>query len=100
MEQHGKTLAGSHRLSSQRSRDQLLARLAENEDVLLQAYKLLTTTGKAKRRISPAGEWLLDNFYLIEDQIRTAKRHLLKGYLRSRRYLRLRPAVRPYLPVA
>ena len=80
MEQHGKTLAGAHRLSSQRGPDQLLARLAENESVLLQTYKLLTTAGKAKRRISPAGEWLLDNFYLIEEQIRTAKRHLPKGY--------------------
>jgi hypothetical protein len=83
MEQHGKTLAGSHRLSSQPGADQLLARLAENEDVLLQAYKLLTTAGKANRRISPAGEWLLDNFYLIEEQIRTAKRHLPKGYSRE-----------------
>jgi cellobiose phosphorylase len=83
MEQHGKTLAGSHRLSSQRARDQLLARLAENEDVLLEAYKLLTAAGKANRRISPAGEWLLDNFYLIEEQIRTAKRHLPKGYSRE-----------------
>jgi cyclic beta-1,2-glucan glucanotransferase len=83
MVQHGKTLAGSHRLSSQRAPDQLLARLAENEDVLLEAHHLLTAAGKANRRISPAGEWLLDNFYLIEEQIRTAKRHLPKGYSRE-----------------
>ncbi len=37
----------------------------------------------ANRRITPAGEWLLDNFYLIEEQIRTAKRHLPKGYSRE-----------------
>ncbi len=37
----------------------------------------------ATRRIAPAGEWLLDNFYLIEEQIRTAKRHLPKGYSRE-----------------
>ena len=80
MEQHGKTLAGSHRLSSRRAPDQLLARLAVNEDVLWEACNLLTATVKANRRISPAGEWLLDNFYLIEEQIRTAKRHLPKGY--------------------
>jgi cyclic beta-1,2-glucan synthetase len=35
------------------------------------------------RRITPAGEWLLDNFYLIEEQIRTARRHLPKGYSRE-----------------
>ena len=83
MEEHGKTLAGLHRLSSRRTPDRLLARLAENEDVLIEACNLLTTAVKANRRISPAGEWLLDNFYLIEEQIRTAKRHLPKGYSRE-----------------
>ncbi|HUH29918.1 MAG TPA: glucoamylase family protein, partial [Rhodanobacter sp.] len=32
------------------------------------------------KRITPAAEWLLDNFYLIEEQIRIARRHLPKGY--------------------
>jgi cyclic beta-1,2-glucan synthetase len=31
----------------------------------------------------PGREWLLDNFYLIEEQISTAKRHLPKGYSRE-----------------
>jgi cyclic beta-1,2-glucan synthetase len=35
------------------------------------------------RRITPAGEWLLDNFYLIEEQVRTARRHLPPGYSRE-----------------
>ena len=83
MEQHGQTLAGLHRLSSQRAPDQLLVRLAENEELLLEVCQLLTTGGEANRRISPAAEWLLDNFYLIEEQIRTAKRHLPKGYSRE-----------------
>jgi cellobiose phosphorylase len=83
MEQHGKTLAGTHRLSPGRAPDQLLARLAENEGVLIEVCDLLTATVKANRRITPAGEWLLDNFYLIEEQIRTAKRHLPKGYSRE-----------------
>ena len=83
MEQHGKTLAGWHRLSPGRPRDQLLRRLAENEGVLLSVHNLLTEAVKADRRITPAGEWLLDNFYLIEEQIRTARRHLPKGYSRE-----------------
>jgi hypothetical protein len=33
--------------------------------------------------VTPASEWLLDNFYLIEEQIRTAKRHLPKNYSRQ-----------------
>ena len=62
----------------------MLARLAENESVLIGVRKLLTEAlASANRRITPAGEWLLDNFYLIEEQIRTARRHLPKGYSRE-----------------
>src|SRR6185369_17055823 len=78
MQQHGKTLAASHQLTGGRGPNALLARLAANESVLIGTCNLLTTAVKANRRITPAGEWLLDNFYLIEEQIRTAKRHLPK----------------------
>ncbi|MEI8190713.1 MAG: cyclic beta 1-2 glucan synthetase, partial [candidate division NC10 bacterium] len=83
MEAHGKNLAGSHTLGVSRAPDQLLVRLAENEGVLIGACDLLTEAVTANRRIAPAGEWLLDNFYLIEEQIRTARRHLPKGYSRG-----------------
>jgi cyclic beta-1,2-glucan synthetase len=83
MEQHGKTLADSHTLSPGRAPDRLLTRLTENEGLLIGVQNLLTEAVKANRRITPAGEWLLDNFYLIEEQIRTARRHLPKGYSRE-----------------
>jgi cyclic beta-1,2-glucan synthetase len=83
MKQHGKVLAGSHRLDLRRAPDRLLTRLTENEGVLIETCTLLTAAVKANRRIAPAGEWLLDNFYLIEEQIRTSKRHLPKGYSRG-----------------
>ncbi len=83
MKQHGKTLADSHTVGLGRAPDRLLPRLAENESVLIGACNLLTTAVRANRRIAPAGEWLLDNFYLIEEQIRTARRHLPKGYSRE-----------------
>ena len=83
MEQHGKTLAAAHTLSAGHTPEQLLARLGENESVLHEVRDLLTEAVKGNRRITPAGEWLLDNFYLIEEQIRTAKRHLPKGYSRG-----------------
>ena len=82
MTHHGKSLAASHAVARGRAPDQLLARLADNEKVLNEACHLLTAAAKANRRIAPAGEWLLDNFYLIEQQIRTARRHFPKGYSR------------------
>jgi cyclic beta-1,2-glucan synthetase len=83
MEQHGRTLAGFHQLKPGHPRDNLLARLAENERLLFEVYNLLSEDVKVDRRITPAGEWLLDNFYLIEEQIRTAKQLLPKGYSRE-----------------
>ncbi|MHB8894100.1 MAG: GH36-type glycosyl hydrolase domain-containing protein [Candidatus Geothermincolia bacterium] len=96
MEQYGRTLAGLHKLSSEYPPDQLLARLAENEAVLTETRRLLTEAVTTDRRITPAGEWLLDNFYLIEEQIRTARRHLPKGY--SRELPRLRDCPSAGLP--
>src|SRR4030067_707650 len=83
MEQHGKRLATMHKLTQVRLREQLLTRLAANEAVLISVCGRLTTAVKADQQITPASEWLIDNFYLIEEQIRTAKRHLPKGYSRE-----------------
>ncbi len=83
MEQHGKTLAGLHKLSPEYPPDQLLTRLAENEEILRGTRSLLMEAVTTDRRITPAGDWLLDNFYLIEEQIRMARRHLPKGYSRE-----------------
>ncbi|CAN5166864.1 hypothetical protein BH11PSE11_BH11PSE11_18220 [soil metagenome] len=67
MEQHGAILAASHKLSSDWNRDRLLLRLADNEEVLLNTCNLLTQAVKDARRIKHPAEWLLENFYLIEE---------------------------------
>jgi cyclic beta-1,2-glucan synthetase len=96
MEQHGRILANAHKLSTERGRDQLLSRLADNENVIIDACNELTEAIKAGRQVTPAAEWLLDNFYLIEEQIRTAKRHLPKNYSKELpRLLRGTSAGRP-----
>src|SRR5664279_2188875 len=81
MEQYGRKLAGLHILGSNHVLDHhLLERLAENEMVLKEVHEIITEAVKANRQITPAGEWLLDNFYLIEEHIHTGKKHLPKGY--------------------
>jgi cyclic beta-1,2-glucan synthetase len=83
MERHGRALAAQHRLRERSHVDLLLGRLADNEAVITHICERLTDATRRKRRITPAGEWLLDNFYLIEEQIRTARRHLPRGYSRE-----------------
>ena len=50
MEQYGKTLAATHKLSPRRTPDQLLARLADNEELLIRACDLLTEAVKTIRQ--------------------------------------------------
>jgi len=83
MEQHGVRLAGQHRLSTGAGLDHLLPRLTNNEATLLSAYERLTKATLNSYRVTPAAEWLLDNYYLIAEQIRIARHHLPKGYSRE-----------------
>jgi hypothetical protein len=83
MELYGGILAASHELAPRRGTDQLLARLDENENILFSVCGVLTEAVSANQPLTPAGEWLFDNFYLIEEQIRLAKRHLPKNYSRE-----------------
>lgn len=75
-----KDLAGRHQIDKKNTPELLLQRLADNEEVLFRVTDLLQDSVKQKNPIAPAGEWLLDNFYLIEEQVQIAKKHLPKGY--------------------
>ncbi|MBS1730878.1 MAG: cyclic beta 1-2 glucan synthetase [Bacteroidetes bacterium] len=80
MKQHGERVASMHAISKTRGQDRLLKRLNNNEKILLEVRNLLVEAVKEKRNITPASEWLLDNFYLIEEQISIGRKHLPKGY--------------------
>ncbi len=83
LERHAKAIAALHTLSVGPGRDALLSRLAENERVLVDTYDLVSAAADQDRSIEPAAEWLLDNFYLIEEQIRAIRRLLPPAYCRE-----------------
>ncbi|WP_313346004.1 glucoamylase family protein [Stenotrophomonas sp.] len=83
MEVYGRALARQHRVRTRPSPERLLDRLQANERVLEDANTLLSSVVREQRPVTPAGEWLLDNYYLIEEQIQTARRHLPRGYSRQ-----------------
>jgi len=88
---HARALAESHQLATHRNANRLLAQLDENERVL-RAFNHLTRAISPTRRITSAAEWLLDNFYLLEEQIQLARRHLPRGYSRELPRLRHGPS--------
>ena len=77
---HAKAIAGKHHLQTIPTVDRLLKRLADNENTLLEVRDLLVGNIKSGKSITPGAEWLLDNFYLIEEQVVLARKHLPKGY--------------------
>jgi len=87
MDRHGKVLAKSHKLQKGFSFDKLLKRLEDNEKTLLEVRNLLVESLRADKTITPASEWLLDNFYLVEEQVVIARKHLPKGYSEALPYL-------------
>ncbi|HVV87395.1 MAG TPA: hypothetical protein VHE35_30345, partial [Kofleriaceae bacterium] len=82
---HAATMAGWHEVEARprKGGGELLARLADNEATLAEAYALITDGVHRGRRITPAAEWFLDNYPLIEEQIRTARKHLPRSYHRE-----------------
>lgn len=83
LEQHAQLIAATHSLSVARRRERLLPRLAENEKILCATYDLITAAAEQSHPIEPASEWLLDNFYLIEEQIRSIRQLLPPAFSRN-----------------
>ncbi len=83
LQKHAKALATRHTVGFRFRRDRLLPRLKDNEYHLTKAYEKLSAAVQEKKSISPAAEWLLDNFHLIEEQIATVRCHFPKSYSRE-----------------
>ncbi|MDP3919419.1 MAG: glucoamylase family protein [Candidatus Omnitrophota bacterium] len=70
LEQHGESLASSHSITHKQPWGRtILGRVKENGRILSGAYRHITQTIREDRTITPAAEWLADNFHIVEEQI-------------------------------
>ena len=84
MEQHAQSLAAAQRVAERPPAAALLRkRLVENAAVLLDAYRAGLEELAHGRVLVPAAEWLLDNYPLVESQIREVEAGLPPGYYRQ-----------------
>jgi cyclic beta-1,2-glucan synthetase len=84
LEAHGCSLAAAQPVSAQRIRVRKLSRrLADNGASLLLVYRAVAKAIGEGRAITPAAEWLVDNYHLIEKQIREIRADLPAGYYRQ-----------------
>ena len=77
---HARRLADRHRPAVGASRSRLLRQLDENAQTLAQVRRLLARASHASGDSTESAKWLMDNYYLIRDQIRMARRALPRRY--------------------
>lgn len=83
-EQHGRSLGQAHSAQQGRTRPSaFFPRLHDNIHVLREAYRFIGAQAQAGGYLSPASEWLLDNFYLIESQLKEVHEALPGRYFRA-----------------
>ena len=80
---HARNIARKHRLlppQKQRGHGPLLDRLDDTRTVLDEVHDRLSDAADRGIDISPAGEWLLDNSYIVQEHIREIRTNLPGGY--------------------
>jgi cyclic beta-1,2-glucan synthetase len=84
LEQHAESLAAAqHVTTSPKTGRHLARRLKDNGRVLFDAYRGVEKAVREDRAITPADEWLLDNFYVAQEQIRQIREDLPRGFYRG-----------------
>ena len=79
LEVHAKAIAREHSVSVRTyAAGWPLLRMNENYELILMVCKSLNEDVMQKRSMPPAAEWLLDNFYLVEEQVKIIRRDLSK----------------------
>src|SRR6266705_2163813 len=81
LEQYAATLGAEHKVAERPQRvSLLLPRLEDNGRKLIAAYKAVVESIREEHTISPAAEWLVDNFHIVEEQVREIREDLPKSY--------------------
>ena len=84
LEQHAESLAVAQRVMRQSGRGRrLLPRVEHNGRVLRASYRVIANAIREERAITPAAEWLVDNFHVVDEQLREIRADLPPGFYRE-----------------
>ena len=84
LEQHAESLAAAQTVTTDLEAGRpLISRVAENGRILLECYRATAKAIQNEQTITPAGEWLVDNFYIVEEQLREIRDDLPIGFYRQ-----------------
>ena len=81
LEQFAEALAAEQAVYPKKRRGRrLLPRLRDNARVLLRSHRAIAEASRQTRTVSPAAEWLLNNFHIVEEQVRQIQEDLPPGF--------------------
>jgi cyclic beta-1,2-glucan synthetase len=84
LEQHAESLAAAQTITREPRRGRAIRpRIAQNGRVLVESYRVLAGAIKEERSITPAAEWLVDNFHIVDEQLREIRDDLPADYYRE-----------------
>ena len=84
LEEHAKKLAIDHVVSKKAILSNWpVPRMNDNFSFIASVYRELSDEVSKKRSVPPAAEWLLDNFYIVEEQVKSIRQDFKRDdYLR------------------
>ncbi len=81
LEQHAQQQARRHEVTFEpHTGRRLNDRLEENSQRIALAYQAITEAVREGEAITPDAEWLIDNYYVVEDQLREIREDLPAGF--------------------
>jgi len=84
LEQHAESLAAAQGVMRRSGRGRrLLQRVEHNGRVLRDSYRVIANAIRQERAITPAAEWLVDNFHVVDEQLREIRDDLPPGFYRK-----------------
>src|ERR1700685_1211911 len=84
LEQHAESLAAAQLVVTDPEEGRpLIPRVLENGRVLLEYYRATARAIQHEQAITPAAEWFVDNFYIVEEQLREIRDDLPAGFYRK-----------------
>ncbi|HKP30422.1 MAG TPA: glucoamylase family protein, partial [Gemmatimonadales bacterium] len=84
LEEHAESLASAQPVTAgTEAGHRLLERVEDNGRVLREANRTIGTALQEKHWITPAAEWLVDNFFVVDEQLREIRKDLPAGYYRE-----------------
>ena len=83
LEQHAASLAAAQKITvGEAPQRALLPRVEENGGILRDANRAIADALREERWITPAAEWLVDNFFVVDEQLREIRDDLPVGFYR------------------